>query len=144
MEYNRKLLKEWANGEYWGDYIEREGGFKDDVITKQFKALEQSYFKEIERKINYCKQLLIQHTKDFFIYYTLAALSDRQNLDKDPKALYKRQAKFYCLKTLRLSPGYAPARRLLSEIESWLQLLGNKRAAKIPAIKIWVGGKEIT
>jgi tetratricopeptide (TPR) repeat protein len=136
--YDRKKIEAWTKDEYWGEYMERAGGLGVDVTTEQFKTLEKAYFAEIGRRIKHCKKLLAQCPDDSFLLYSLGSLCDRQNLDKDPRTLYKREARYYCLKALRVDPENLDAKILLRQIESWLELLGGKRGTSMPELKIIV------
>jgi len=136
MDYDRALLKSFAEMETWDEYLERQGAFKN-VSTEGFKFLEQNYFKEVKRRINYCKKLLAEHD-DSCIYYTLAELYNRCNLDESPEYLYKRPVRYYCIKALRKNPEYAPIWFLLAESYVWVVTLGGESKKTMPKMQAMV------
>jgi len=134
MEYDKDLLKTWCGMETWGEHLERRGALEDFVSDKQFKVIEKEYFGEVMCRINYCKRLLETH-KNALVYYTLAELYDRCNLDELREYLFKKPVCYYCIKTIRLDRNYAPAWALLAEAYSWVALLGGENNT-IPKIKV--------
>jgi len=126
MKYDKALLKDWCETETWDGYLERNGAYERYVSTEGFKFLEQQYFREVKRRIRFCKRLLATD-KDWLVFYTLAELSDRDDLNKSPDILYKKAVRYYCLKAIHMNPDYAPLWALLSEAYEWIALLGGER-----------------
>lgn len=136
MEYNENLLKAWATMENWGDFLSRRGTLTNNVSHERFKNVEKEYFDGLKKRIDYCKKLLVAH-KNYLIYYTLAELYDRYNVDESVEFLYKRPVRYYCIKALRRNRNYAPAWVLLSEAYEWIATLGGESRA-IPKMKALV------
>ena len=125
MEYDKALLKTWAEMETWDEYLEKNNAFAKNVSAEGFKFLEQKYFKEVKRRINHCKKLLTEHD-DACIYYTLAELHNRCNLDESPEYLYKRPVRYYCIKAIKKNRYHAPVWALLAEAYAWVVRLGGE------------------
>ncbi len=141
MDYDKALLKSWAETETWEEYLERVGAFNDKVSREGFRYLESRYFKEIQKRIDYCKALLIEHD-DSCIYYTLAELYDRGNLDESVEQLYKRQVRYYCIKAIRKDDTYAPAWELLSEAYIWIAAIDGE-SCEMPMMETAINDQDI-
>ncbi|MFC1708456.1 hypothetical protein ACFL2J_00150 [Candidatus Omnitrophota bacterium] len=141
MEYDKWILKSWSQMESWDEFLERNGAFKDYVSREGFKHLERKYFKEVKRRIAYCKKLLTEHD-DACIYHTLAELYDRGNLDDSVEHLYKRPVRYYCIKAIRKNPDYAPTWALLSEAYIWIVALGGE-SKEMPRMDASVDEQDI-
>lgn len=118
----------------WGDYLDQNGGLTRCSSKEGFDYLEKKFFDLVKERINYCKQFLKEH-EDALIYYTLAELYDRCNLDESIEYLFKKPVRYHCIKTIRLNRNYAPAWVLLAEAYSWIALLGGENNT-IPKIKV--------
>lgn len=137
LGYDRKLLDTWCDMETWDMFLEKNNAFANNVSTEGFKFIEQKYFTELKRRINYCENLLPQH-KGSFIYYTIAQLHNRNNLDESTDNLYKRKVRFYCIKAIRLDRKYAAAWALLAGAYEWLAFLGGESSPP-PQLKTLFG-----
>jgi tetratricopeptide (TPR) repeat protein len=134
MEYDRQLLKSWVESGDWGDYLEAHGALDTGVSTYKFKAIEKRYFDEIKIRIAYCEKLLIsQH--DAFIYYALAVLYSRCDLNESASFLHMERARFYGFKAIRKDPNFAPSWALLAECYSWIATLSESREKRISYIE---------
>jgi len=103
---DKALLKSYAEMESWEQYLDRNGALNKYSSKEGFKYLEKKYFEEVKRRIDCCKKLLPEHDESC-VYYTIAELYNRYNLDESPEFLYKRSVRYYCIKALRKNPGYA-------------------------------------
>jgi tetratricopeptide (TPR) repeat protein len=139
MEYDKGMLKTWAEMETWDQHLERNGAFNKYVSKEGWHHIEQKYFNEVKRRIIFCKKLLSEHD-DSCIYYTLAELYNRYNLDESPKYLYKRPVRYYCIKALRKNPEYAPIWFLLAESYGWVATLGGESKKAMPSLQALVEG----
>jgi len=134
MEYDKDLLKTWCQMEDWGTYLDKNGALGKYSSKEGFDYLEKEYFDLVKERINYCKQLLKEH-EDALVYYTLAELYDRCNLDESKDYLFKRPVRYYIIKSIREDRQYAAPWSLLAEAYSWIALLGSENNT-IPKIKV--------
>jgi len=141
MDYDRALLKSYAEMESWDQFLERNGAFSNYVSKEGWKHIEQKYFREVKRRITYCKKLLTEHD-DACIYHTLAQLFDRGNLDQSVEHLYKRPVRYYCIKAIRKNPAYAPTWELLSEAYIWIAVLGGE-SKEMPKMTTVINEQDI-
>lgn len=125
MDYDRQLLKSWLESGDWADYLEEHGALRANVSTQQFKAIERRYFAEIKRRIAYCEKLLANYQDDF-IYYVLAVLYSRCDLNESASLLYMQKVRYYCFKAIRKTSNFAPSWALLAEAYSWIACLGGE------------------
>lgn len=137
MYYDKAMLKTWAEMETWDEYLDRNGAFNEHSSKEGFQHLEQRYFEGIKRRIDYCKKLLTEHD-DSCIYYTLAELYNRYNLDESPGYLYKWPVRYYCIKALRKNSEYAPIWFLLAESYAWIVSLGGESKKTMPSLRAMV------
>lgn len=134
MDDDKQLLKGWLEDGDWGDYLETHGALEANVSTWKFKAVEKQYFDNISARIAYCQKLLVSQ-QDAFIYYTLAVLYSRCNLDSSASFLYKVKTRYYCFKSIRKDPGFAAAWGLLAESYSWIAVLSESKKESIGYIE---------
>ncbi|MBM3254325.1 MAG: hypothetical protein FJZ16_08740 [Candidatus Omnitrophica bacterium] len=128
MNYNKDLLKSWIDEGI--DYEEN-----DDLTSEEFKILHLKHCIKINKRIKYCKELLV-HYKDPFIYYTLADLYNRYDFDEAGRILYKQDVRFYCIMAIRQDRNYAPAWVLLAETYWWLAIVvGAEAISDSPELK---------
>ena len=141
MDYDRMLLKSFAEMETWNQYLERNGAFSNYVSKEGWRHIEQKYFREVKQRITYCKKLLTEHD-DACIYYTLAELNDRGNLDDSVEHLYKKPVRYYCIKAIRKNPDHAPTWALLSEAYVWIAALGGE-SKEMPKMTTAINEQDI-
>ena len=125
MGYNKKL-EEWSQMQDWDQYLERHGGLGEYSSKEGFDYLQTEYFTTIEKRISCCKELL----KDYqgaFLYYVVAQLYDRADLNRSPAYLYKRHTRFFANKALEFDPNFTPARELLNKVNEWVEFLGGDK-----------------
>jgi hypothetical protein len=123
MEYDKGMLKSWAEMETWDQHLERNGGLNRHSSKEGFSHLQKEYFALVENRIDNCKKLLRQH-EDAFLYYTLAELYDRVDLNRSPASLFKRTTRYYARKSLEFDASFSPARKLLEKANEWVEFLG--------------------
>jgi hypothetical protein len=123
MGYDRALLKSWAEMETWGQCLERNGALNKYSSQEGFDHVQKDYFSLVDERISCCRELL-KNYQDVFLFYLIAELYDRTDLNRSPAYLYKRYTRFYASKALELDPNYAPARELLAKANEWVQFLG--------------------
>ena len=140
MKYDKVLLKSWTEMETYYQFLERNGAF-NNVSKEVWRHIEQQYFRIVKQRIEYCRRLLAEHD-DFFIYYTLAELSSRGNLDGSSEYLFQRPVRFYAIKAIRKNPYYAPAWALLAGAYRWLACLG-REGKSMPKMKATLGENDI-
>lgn len=140
MDYAKALLKSFAEMESWKGYLTRNGAF-NNVSQEVWRHIEQKYFRIVKQRIAYCRKLLTEHD-DACIYYTLAELYDRGNLDDSVAHLYKRPVRYYCIKAIRKNPAYAPTWALLSEAYIWIAALGGE-SKEMPRMDASVDEQDI-
>jgi hypothetical protein len=126
MGYDRTLLKSWAEMETWDQCLEREGALNKYSSQEGFVHVQKKYFFLLDERIQYCRKLLKDY-QDAFLYYVIAELYDRTDLNQSPAYLYKRHTRFYASKALELDPNYAPARALLDKANEWIEYLGGDK-----------------
>ena len=124
--YDKSLLETWASMEDWGTYIIRNGGLNKYSSKEGFQFLQSEYYIEVNRRIEYCKELIKEH-EDAFLNYVLAELYDRCNEDESPAYLYKRLVRYYCLRALEIDSDYEAAKKLLERVKIWLEFIENGR-----------------
>ena len=121
------LLEKWCAMEDWGDYLDRHGALKKNVSQEGFEFLSQKYFAGLKRRITYCKNI---EPKDEFIFYTLAQLYDRVDVDASKENRYKRKARYYAILAIRKNRRYSRAWALLADIYSWVSLFSENEKGK--------------
>ncbi len=126
MQYDKAMLKSWAEMETWDECLEREGALNKFSSKEGFKHVQKKYFSLVDERIQHCKELLRNH-QDAFLYYVIAELYDRTDLNRSPTYLYKRHMRYYALKALEIDPSYAPARELLDRANEWVEFLGGDK-----------------
>ena len=143
MTYDKEKLKTWAEMERWDEYLERNGALNELSSKEGFDHVQKEYFKELDLRIHYCKKLLKEYD-DACIYYTLAELYDRQNLDEKPDLLFKRSVRRYCLESIRKKPDYAPQWVLLVRAYAWIAELGGE-SDEMPELEMsfWEDGVRV-
>ncbi len=134
MRYDKQLLKSWLESGDWGDYLEKHGALAANVSTQQFKAIEKRYFAEIKGRIAYCEKLLISH-QDAFLYFALAALYSRCDLNESASFLHMEKARYYCFRSIRKDRSFASSWALLAECYSWIATLGEFHKKRIEYIE---------
>ena len=123
MQYDKAMLKSWAEMEMWDQYLERNGGLKKYSSREGFDYLQREYFDQVEKRIQCCKELLKTY-QDAFLYYVIAQLYDRADLNKSPAHLYKRDTRFFARKALELDSSFTPAKELIDRANEWVEFLG--------------------
>lgn len=126
MTYDKKLLEEWCKMPDWETYLEENGGLTKYASSEGFNYMQEEFFRLVEQRITYCERL-VREQQDILIYYTLAQLYNRCDLNKSPDYLYKHQARYYCLEVLKLDPDNTSARQLLNEINTWVKFLDGEQ-----------------
>jgi len=109
--------------EHWDECLEKNGGLGKHSSKEGFDYLQRQYFSLVEKRIRYCEKLLKTY-QDAFLYYVIAQLYDRTDLNKSPAYLYKRYTRFLARKALEFDPSSIPARELLDRANQWLEFLG--------------------
>jgi len=120
-------LENWCNMEYMHDYLDCYGGLDKNVSKEGFKFLSQKYFFRLKRRIAYCENI---EPKDEFIFYTLAQLYDKVDLDGPKENLHKRKARYYAIEAVRKNAKYSRAWALLAQIYAWISLVGGNGNGK--------------
>jgi len=136
MKCDQALLKSYAEMETWDQFLERNGALGEYVSREVWKHAERKYFREVERRIEYCKELLGEND-NWYARYVLAELYDRVNLDDFTEHLYKRSVRYWCIKAIRKKPDYAPAWALLAEAYAWVAMLGGE-SETMPTLDVMV------
>lgn len=140
MNYDRKMLEGWTEMATWEEFLTREGAF-NNVSKEVWQYIEQKYFRIVKRRIEHCKKLLTEYD-DWKIYYTLAELYDRGNLDGSVEQIYKRPVRYWCIKTIRKNRTHAPTLALLAEAYAWIAALGTD-AKEMPRMDASVNEQDI-
>ena len=140
MNYDRKMLEGWTGMATWEEYLTREGAF-NNVSKEVWQFIEQKYFRLVERRIEHCKKLLTEHD-DWYIYYTLAELYDRGNLDGSVEQGYKRPVRYWSIKTIRKNPRHASTWALLAEAYVWIAALGGE-SKEMPKVTTEINEQDI-
>ena len=132
MGYNKDLLKSWLDEDedYLEDYSEEEEMLEEESAVLYIRNCIQT-----NRRISYCKKLLIRH-KDALIYYTLAILYRTYDFDPDGNLLYKKPVRYYCIMAIRKDRQYASAWVLLAETYYWIALVVGEVATTRPVSSI--------
>ena len=145
MSYDREVLGEWSRMENWGDHMDRQGLCAEFVPQATFQQAEQGYFAEVQQRIVHCQAILATHPDDPFVHFVVASLYDRLNEDANAENLFKRRVQHHCLEALRIDPTYAPAKKLLTEADAWVQLLGGDADSNaMPAMSVEDHGGRLT
>ena len=131
-------LENWCTMEDWGDYIDRHGALNKNVSQEGFDFFTQKYDARLKKRITYCENI---EPKDEFVFYTLAELYNRIDVDGPKENLYKRKARYYAIRAIRKNRRYSRAWALLADIYSWVSLLGKDEKGKDRAI--YFAGKSI-
>lgn len=105
-----ELLKKWCEMERLADHFDEDG---------EFEAICSSYHAKVDSRIKAC-HLLAGAVDDRLLYYTLAELHDRYDIEDWPECPNKRKAAFYAMRAIREDWGFGPAWALLSEIYFYL------------------------
>ena len=126
MHYDKAMLKSWAEMPTWGQHLERHGGLSKYSSKEGFTYLQREYFDQVEKRISCCKELLKDY-QDTFLYYVIAELYDRADLNRSLAYLYKRYTRFFASKALKLDPSYIPAKELLDRAGEWVEFLGGDK-----------------
>lgn len=113
-------LKKWCKMKYVCEHLDHKGALNKNVSKEKFDCLRQKYFSKLKERIAYCKNI---KPKDEFIFYTLAQLYDRVDLDGPKENLYKRKARYYAIRAIRKNKRYSRAWALLAKICSWASLI---------------------
>ena len=113
-------LEKWCTMEYVHDYLDRNRALDKNVSKEGFEFLAQKYFTKLKRRIACCENI---EPKDEFVFYTLAQLYDRVNVDGPKENLYKHKARYYAIRAIRKNRRYPIAWALLAKIYSWLSLI---------------------
>ena len=133
-------LEKWCSMEDWGDYLDRCEGLNYKNVSKEGSDFfTQKYNARLKRRITYCENI---EPKDEFIFYTLAELYERIDVDGPIENRYKRKARYYAIRSVRKNRRYSRAWALLADLYSWVSLLGNDEKGKDRAINF--AGKSIT
>jgi len=135
MQYDKAMLKSWAEMEMWDQHLERNGAFNDYVSKEGWQHIEQKYFREVKRRIESCKRLLTEHD-DACIHYTLAQLYDRGDMNESTDLLFKRGVRFHCIRAVRKNPNYAPQWTLLAESYAWVASIGGDSKKVMPSMEV--------
>ena len=132
MEYDKERLERWCNDEDWGDYLIRKQAL--DGSYERFKACEEKYFNVLTKRITICENIL-KRNEDAFVHYVLAQLHDKDDVDRSPETLYKRQVINYCEQALKLDPQFVPAWILLAKCYEWIATVGGNNAIQHAPIR---------
>ncbi|MFA5159825.1 MAG: hypothetical protein WC484_04900 [Candidatus Omnitrophota bacterium] len=143
VTYDKEKLKTWAEMERWDECLERNGALNKLSSKEGFDHVQKEYFSLLDERIRCCKELLKEHD-DACIYFTLAELYDRQNLDEKPDLLFKRSVRRYCLESIRRKPDYAPQWVLLAKAYAWIAELGGE-SDEMPELEMsfWEDGIQV-
>lgn len=120
---SRVRLENWCNLEYVFHYLDRYGALHKNISKEGFEFLALGYFRRLNKKIAYCERI---EPKDEFIFYTLAQLYDRVDLDESQENLFKRKARFCAIRSIRKNKNYDRSWALLSDIYAWISLVETK------------------
>ena len=123
MAYDKELIQSWLESDDWGAHLEKHGALGNNVSTARFKTIEKQYFDEVKRRIAYCSKLVIYY-QDAFIYYAIARLFSRADLNESANQLYMQEVRCYCYKSIRKDPYFAPCWALWAEAYAWIANLG--------------------
>jgi len=123
MNYDKALLRSWAEMETWDECLERAGALNKFSSKEGFDHVQNKYFLLVEERIGICKKLLEEH-EDAFLCWVLAELYDRVDLNRSPAYLYKRGVRYYSMKALEHDSDHLQARKLLRRAEEWVECLG--------------------
>ncbi len=134
------MLENWCAMEDVCDYLDRKGALKKSVSKEGFDFLAQKYYVRLKRRIIYCENI---EPKDEFVFYTLAQLYDRVDVDGPKENRYKRKARYYAIRAIRKNRRYSRAWALLADIYSWLSLIGSEKGSD-RYISIYFAEKSIT
>jgi len=137
MRYDRKLFEEWCRMPDFGDYLDQNGALNKYGSKEGFEFLERKYYRMVKERIEYCKRLL-KEGEDAFLCYVMAELFNRCNEDESPDILYKRQVRYYALKSLELDESFIPAKELLAKANSWVEFLDGDKDY-MPELRIFFG-----
>lgn len=113
--------------EDWGDYLDRHGALNKNISQEGFEFFTQKYFTRLKKRIAYCENI---EPKDEFIFYTLAALYDKVDVDGPKEKRFKRKARYYAIRAIRKNKRYSRSWALLAGIYSWVSLLGGNEKGK--------------
>ena len=117
----------WCNMEYLHDYLDRNEALNKNVSKEGFDFFAQKYFADLKTRITYCENI---EPKDEFVFYTLAQLYNRVDLDESKENLYKRRARYYAIRAIRKNREYSKTWFLLAKIYSWVSFLGGNEKGK--------------
>jgi len=126
MEYDRALLKSWAEMETLDQCLEREGALNKLSSQEGFDYVQKKYFSLVDKRISCCIELW-KGCQDVFLTYLIATLYDKTDLNRSPDYLFKRYTRLFAAKALELDPTYAPARELLDRANEWVEFLGGDK-----------------
>jgi len=84
------------------------------VSNEEFFQATGEYFETLDKRIKRCERLLDGKDK-FLVYYTLAQLFSRYDMDELPDYPRKKKACYYAKPTLKEDPSCAPAWALIAE-----------------------------
>ena len=133
-----ELLTEWQEMDSWMTIVDRDELLTRDLPIEMIDTREREYFEKVGLRIRFCEALLPEHGDESLLYYTLAELYDRCNLDDSLVNLYKRRVRYYCKRTLQIDPGYSRAWALMAEIYSWITVIFGVKDLK-RGVKIYIG-----
>ncbi|MDD3662154.1 MAG: hypothetical protein PHG63_03755 [Candidatus Dojkabacteria bacterium] len=137
MSYDRALLKSWAEMETWDECLDRAGALNKFSSKEGFDYVQKKYFSLVENRIRQCKMILRNH-QDSFLYWVIAELYDRADLNQSPAYLYKRAVRYYAMKALEFDPDFTKARTLLAKANDWVEFIGGDRD-KMPEYEFEIG-----
>jgi hypothetical protein len=122
MEKHRKMLEDWARMDSWGTVMDEEKLFTRDIPNEMIKEREKQYFDEVERRIRFCNGLLRKY-EDSMLYYTLAELCNRRDVNSTLENLYQVRSRYYCKRALQFDQDNARAWALMADNYSWVALI---------------------
>ena len=80
VTYNKALLEKWSRTEDWISYLVRMGAFETGCIFEhEVQALSRQYDLELDRRIRFCRRLLLLHKDDPLITHTLSTLRKKMH-----------------------------------------------------------------
>ena len=117
------LLMNWCQMETMDQYLKRNEAFGELVSNEEFLKTTDEYFTEVNKRIKHCEQLL-GGKNQLLVYYTLAELYSRYDMDDLPDYPHKRKACYYAMKAIKEDRSFAPAWALMAEVYDWAVFCG--------------------
>lgn len=135
MNYDERILKEWALTEELFAHFDRRGIVDNDSIEdNRFKQMCDEYYDEIRRRIEQCEALL-KESNGFLVNYTLAQLYDRYDIEASADHFYRRPVRYYAIRAIRKNRQSIEAWLLLADCYAWLSMIGPE-SQTMPLIRI--------